>query len=185
MKRTTASGHASNLYTEGNPGLGIAATVVGAAEMNNIQEELCNIVEEAGITLDGSTMDQAITAIKAIIKRGGDGVEISVVNNQAAAANVTGVLFDKTAVKSGRCLFDVHRRTDSAQADEMGELYFWHNPVADTWSVDVQSRFGTGSGSGLTFSITAAGQVQYVTDNMAGASYSGTLRINDIKTILQ
>jgi len=63
MQRTVAPGNDNNLYTEGDPGLSIPATVVGALEMNNIQEELCNFIESVGITLDSGDLTQLEQAI--------------------------------------------------------------------------------------------------------------------------
>ena len=65
LKRTDADGHDSNRYTEGNPSLGVPATVVGAEEMNNIQEEIATTVEGAGLTVDqtGSSEGQLLQAI--------------------------------------------------------------------------------------------------------------------------
>ena len=39
------------MFTEGNPGTGTPATVVGADWLNDVQEELCDLIEAAGITL--------------------------------------------------------------------------------------------------------------------------------------
>lgn len=70
MKRTTAPGNVNNLYTEGNPPA-TPATVVGAAEMNALQEEVANAVEGAGIVLDENDDTQLLQAIRAIGGGGG------------------------------------------------------------------------------------------------------------------
>jgi len=72
MKRTTAPGATvGNRYTEGDPGGGIPATVVGDSEMNNIQEEIVNVVLDAGIALDGAIENQLLLAIRIILGLGG------------------------------------------------------------------------------------------------------------------
>ncbi len=69
--RTDAPGAtAGNLYTEGNPSLGIPATVVSADAMNFLQEELVTLVEYAGIALDKNNNTQVRQAILSIA---GDG----------------------------------------------------------------------------------------------------------------
>ena len=60
---TTAEG----LFTEGDPALGTPATVVTAAFLNAVQEELCNLVEEAGLSLDGEDYSQVFNAIKTLM----------------------------------------------------------------------------------------------------------------------
>jgi len=53
MKRTDAPGATiDNLYTDGDPNLAIPATDVRADEMNHIQEEVANVIEGLGDTLD-------------------------------------------------------------------------------------------------------------------------------------
>jgi hypothetical protein len=52
MHRIDADGHASNLFTDGNPGLGVEATGLDTSWPNDVQEELCNLIDtKAGITL--------------------------------------------------------------------------------------------------------------------------------------
>ena len=46
MHRTEATNHASNLYTEGPP-----ATIFGAPVANALQEEICYVITQAGLTL--------------------------------------------------------------------------------------------------------------------------------------
>lgn len=182
MKRTSAEGNSSGRYTEGNPATGVPATVVGAEEMNNLQEELVNIVLDAGIALDGSTEDQVLTAIKSIMKRGGDQVEVSLADNQSSAANVAGVSFDKDDTKAARLLFNIHRRDDAQHADETGEMHIWHDTETDTWELALTSH---NDDAGVTFTITAAGQLQYKTTEFGDANYSGTLRITNILQLNQ
>ena len=65
MHRTDAeAATAGNLFTNGDPGNGIAATVVEEDWLNAVQEELCNTVEDAGITLVKGTNTQLLAALK-------------------------------------------------------------------------------------------------------------------------
>lgn len=63
MQRTTAPGNSSNLFTNGNPGLGIPATEIEQTFLNSVQEELCN-----AITADGTALNVAVsTQLQAIL----------------------------------------------------------------------------------------------------------------------
>jgi hypothetical protein len=48
MHRIDGDSHDSNMFTEGNPGLGEQATQVTADWANAVQEEICNAIEIAG-----------------------------------------------------------------------------------------------------------------------------------------
>ena len=181
MKRTDAEAHDSNRYTEGNPALGIPATVVGAEEMNNIQEEIVNVVLDAGITLSGSTETQLLAALNTIIGRGGTQLSQAITDNVSDTV-ITGLVFDKTDYKGARALIDMHRRDDGQSANEIGELYITHDTEADSWDVFLASHDGD---CDVTFNITAAGQVRYSSSNYGGANYSGTMRVTNITTLAQ
>jgi hypothetical protein len=58
-----------NMFTEGNPALGIAATTVTANWMNGVQEELIHILEEAGLTPDEATLTQVLSALRLLFVR--------------------------------------------------------------------------------------------------------------------
>ena len=181
MKRTTAEGNVSNRYTEGNPTLGIPATVVGAEEMNNIQEEIVNVVLDAGITLNGADETQLLQALKIILKRGGDQLSQSLDDNQTNT-DVTGAIFDKLKIKGARLLVDMFRRNDTQSANEIAELFISHNTESDAWELEMISHLGD---TNTTFNITATGQIQYSTSNFGGTGYTGTLKVTNIVTLSQ
>jgi hypothetical protein len=52
-------------FQDGNPGIGQAATQLNAALFNNVQEELCRVIEAAGIALDGAVYTQLLSALNA------------------------------------------------------------------------------------------------------------------------
>jgi len=58
---------AKPIYTEGNPGTGTPATIVRADALNHLQEELANVVELNGGTLDDEDFTQVYDAIVAMI----------------------------------------------------------------------------------------------------------------------
>lgn len=60
-------------FTEGSPSGGIPATIVTAAFMNDVQENICQAIEAAGITLakgDGTQLTKAIRALVAALFTG-------------------------------------------------------------------------------------------------------------------
>ena len=66
MKRTTAPNSVGGAYVDKVPGVTIGTTLV-AEDRNLIQEEICNVVEGAGLTLSGADDEQLKKAIAALI----------------------------------------------------------------------------------------------------------------------
>ncbi len=50
-------------FTDGNPGTGVPATQLNAAWFNNLQEEVAHVIEDAGLTLNGSDKTQLLQAL--------------------------------------------------------------------------------------------------------------------------
>jgi len=182
MKRTSAEANDNNRYTEGNPAQGIPATVVGAEEMNNLQEELANIVEAAGITLNGSIETQALQAIRLLIQRGGEQVADFTIADAQSSQDVTGLSFDGTDFSAFRVLYSLNRRNDSQSADQVGEMFGVYRPESNDWLLETSWK---GEDAGVIFSITAAGQVQYTSDTYGGTGYAATLKATAITTVAQ
>lgn len=64
MHRIDAAGFAAgNLFTDGNPSTGTPATVVDAAWLNDLQENVAQLVEAAGIVLSKGDYTQLLKAI--------------------------------------------------------------------------------------------------------------------------
>lgn len=96
---------------------------------------------------------------------------ISVANNQVAVANVTGASFDPTQVRSAIIQYSIYRSTTLAEKSECGHIYLTYYSVANTWEL-AQNHVGEAD---VTFTITAGGQLQYVSSLLAGASYTSKL----------
>lgn len=94
---------------------------------------------------------------------------LSLTNNQVAAANLTGLLFDKTLVRAAIITLDIRRKTDTASSEVRAThtVLAFYNTQADTWSIGDKL---TGDDDGITLSITSAGQIQYTSSNIAGAN---------------
>jgi hypothetical protein len=54
-------------FKGGTPGLGILATKLSALFFNHVQEQICRVIEGAGLTLDEENYDQLSDAIAAMI----------------------------------------------------------------------------------------------------------------------
>ena len=182
MKRTTAEANDNTRYTEGNASQGIPATVVGAEEMNNIQEEIANVVEDAGITLNGSVETQLLQALKLIVARGGVQSADFTIADAQTSQDVTGLSFDKDDYAAARILFSLNRRNDTQSADQVGEMFAVYRPESNDWLLETSWK---GEDAGVLFSITAAGQIQYTSDTYGGSNYSATLKTTAITTVAQ
>lgn len=51
-------------FTKGDPGLGVPATKVKADWLNALQEEICYVIEQAGLALDKTDRTQLRTALQ-------------------------------------------------------------------------------------------------------------------------
>lgn len=95
-----------------------------------------------------------------------------IANNQVAAANVTGASFNTSSVRSAIISYSVYRSTASSEVSECGHIYVTYKSTASSWEI-AQSKVGESS---VVFSMTTAGQLQYTSSNIAGASYSGKMK---------
>lgn len=66
---------ADSLFQEGNPSTGTKGTKVTADWLNDMQEEVCTLIEAAGIALDGAKQDQLLSALLQLAAGGVGGVK--------------------------------------------------------------------------------------------------------------
>lgn len=104
----------------------------------------------------------------------------NVANNVTSATNVTGAAFDPSQVRSAILSYSIYRSTSSTEAAETGQLLLTYKTQASAW--DLAQTFG--SASGVTFTITAGGQIQYTSSNLGGTGYVGLMRFS-AKAFLQ
>ena len=99
----------------------------------------------------------------------------SIANNQVAAADVTGLTFANASVRAAEILFSV---AIDATADlfEAGKIILIQRGA--DWQM---SQSSVGDVSGVVFSVTTAGQVQYTSTNNAGF-VTGTVKFRAIVT---
>lgn len=104
-----------------------------------------------------------------------DETSFAITNNQTLAADVTGLIFSNAVVRSFEALLSIQIDATS----DLYETFKLHGIQRGTdWQMSVE---GVGDNSGLAFSITTAGQVQYTSTNVAGF-LSGTLKFRAIST---
>lgn len=63
---STSTANASGEYTEGNPGAGVAATLLKAPWLNSVQRELIGLVQGAGFPLNPADDGQVLKSVKAL-----------------------------------------------------------------------------------------------------------------------
>jgi len=147
------------------------------------------ILDPNGNTISGSTANLTITTengwlevVKVddelVLRNFGSGLSGDIpetiwtpANNQAVAADVTGLVFSSAIVRSFRAQVSVFI---DATVD-LGEVFNLYGMQRGTgWDMTVTS---TGDYSNIEFTITAAGQVQYTSANEAGwTSSTGRFR---------
>ena len=114
-----------------------------------------------------------------MIGLGGTQTKLDPLLNNTADQVIAGLIFDKLVVKAVIIYFDIHRRTDSSNEQDMGILLITHDSEDDLWRAELlQSAFDD---SGSTFNvIVATGQVRITTNDLTGANYAAQLRITGV-----
>jgi hypothetical protein len=92
------------------------------------------------------------------------------VNNQASPADVVGLKVNSRAVSQATVEYLVQRVTTGGSAVELTEsgiFILTFNPTGNSWNIHAVNE-GSPDDAGITFSVTAAGQVRYTTTSVAG-----------------
>lgn len=97
--------------------------------------------------------------------------QIAINNNQSSFADLTGLLIDSNAYHGATISLRAYRRTDAGERVSRIVLEADYEPDSASWISEWRSFNDTNTIDDLT--VDAAGQVQYKTDNMAGANYDG------------
>lgn len=185
MHRIDAPGATvGNLFTEGNPALGVPATEVSDDWLNDTQEEIVNVIEGQGITLVKGTQTQLQSAIFDMIGQGGSNIKLDPLLNSTATQAIAGLIFDKTIYKGAVFFFDCHRESDSSNVQESGLVMANYDSKDDVWRITPPLLSGLDD-AGLTWTITGTGQVQIGTDNLTGTNYDGQIRVTGIMRFKQ
>lgn len=181
-----------NKFTEGDPNTSTPATVVTADWLNDtVQEELAGVIEDLGTALVKADNTQLVTALKEWFYRGGrsEPLKVSIANN-SVDQDITGLgPFDPAEVIAVEFMFEIRRRTDSNSVFEMGRARMVYDTEATAWkTLVVESNFDD-AGVVLENATVASGpdtgkeKIIYTSDDLVGTTYSGSIRITDIKVI--
>jgi hypothetical protein len=163
-------------FTDGNAGTGIPATVVDAKWLNQIQNEIANFITSRGIALSAASSTQLTEAILSVVQ-GYSSAPFAIGNNTTVAANVTGLILDKTKHKSVIITCDVYRKTATLEYSTIMILKCVYFPVLNQWKLLPVNEESSGELSGAEFFLdSATGQISYKTSNMLGGTYEGFLR---------
>jgi hypothetical protein len=69
MHKIDGPGNDDGQFTEGNPSLGIPPTTVTSDILNALQDEIANVIEDAGLALSKPDNTQLLAAIERLIDR--------------------------------------------------------------------------------------------------------------------
>jgi hypothetical protein len=132
--------------------------------------------EPAGWGEDATGWAEAVTNVLSNVTGTGDILltDATINNNQSSPANVTSLSFDPANVRGAVVIYTIYRVTTSTgatEATETGTIYVGYKSTAGTWDITVVGS----ANAGVTFSITAGGQIQYTSTNFSGSSYSGVM----------
>jgi hypothetical protein len=89
----------NSFFTDGNPGSGVAATIVDDDWLNAVQEELCNIVTGAGGTLSKTVRNQVFTAIQSMIAAGTTSIPYDISGGASGALTSYQIVLELIAVR--------------------------------------------------------------------------------------
>jgi len=109
-------------------------------------------------------------------------VEHEILNNQSVAVDIEELLLDSDSYKSVRIFFEIFRKTDSSERVANGDFTCLYKASTDTWALE-PGDYRAAESHGVVFSITAAGQIQYTSDNMSGTNYEGTALFRNFSII--
>lgn len=184
MKRIDSIGAVgSGLFTEGSPIAGVQATRVSASWLNTIQEEIANVVEEAGITLDqtGANTTQLLEAIQSLLGQ----------STSVPIGSITA--FGGATVPTGWLSCDGSLVTSSQYPQLFAAIgYSWGGGEGSFYLPDLRGRFlrGVDGGAGVDTDAStrtashaggntgnAVGTVQ--SDQIKAHTHGVTLRLGD------
>jgi hypothetical protein len=93
-------------------------------------------------------------------------------NNVSSPANITNLVFDGAVAKKFIIDYAIFRSTDDESYAQAGRLRGVYNEVEEEWYL---SDDYSGQNAGVTFNITTTGQIQYISTDISGANYEGSL----------
>jgi len=98
----------------------------------------------------------------------------NIANNQSTVADITGLVFNAGSVRSAVITYAIYRLSDSNPSGfaETGEIHLVYDNN-DGWHLGLGGIIGN---SGVIFSITPAGQIQYESNDIGNINYIGIIK---------
>lgn len=144
--------------------------------VNNIPFNYPSNGDEPGWGGEATLWASEVTKVLSNILGPNDILETSfnIANDQTAATDVTGLIFDSGSVRSAIVDYSVYRRSDinisgNAETGQMNLLY--DNNAG--WSLAIGDVVGN---SGVNFTVTATGQIQYTSTDIDPLNYIGIIK---------
>lgn len=192
----SAGSTVDNRFTEGDPALSIAATIVSDEWLNSVQEEIVKPIEEMGLSLAKANEGQLWESLLAFYLNGGRksvfrhdlandtlDAEVQDANNSDAP-----LLVNRTTTKNKIMLFDIERKTSTGLKKEFGLLFLSYDSKNNSFLIP--RPLSLGDDAGVTFKLTQVGatdefRLNVDTDDLTGTSYEGSLDLTSIIEIKQ
>ena len=129
-------------FQSGNPAGGLLPTIPGAAWFDHTQEEICAVIEAAGLTVDPSQYNQMLTALRKIIdeQAGGKGLPVGAVmgfpraiTSQEGFLKADGSTFAQATYPDLHRVLGGNRLPNLTRSDIGMTAYFPFGDIPDGW----------------------------------------------------
>lgn len=145
-----------------------------AEDIENAEEEAAAAAASAAASAASAAASAASAAVFNTLMTE---TQFVVANAQAVAASITGLLFDEAVYRSVEVRYTMERRSATQGYRQHGRLIATYEAFAGAWSIaNIVDSGSSGPDTGVTFSITSGGQIQYTSDDVTGGTYVGKMR---------
>ena len=129
-------------FQSGNPAGGLLPTIPGAAWFDHTQEEICAVIEAAGLTVDPSKYNQMLTALRKIIdeQAGGKGLPVGAVigfpravTSQEGYLKADGSTFAQATYPDLYRVLGSNKLPNLTRSDVGMTAYFAFDDIPDGW----------------------------------------------------
>lgn len=123
---------------------------------------------------------QAVTDALATLIGPGDILSstFAIDNNISVATNVNGLIFDSGTIRSANITYAVYRTSTSTPSgnSESGTLLLTFDDSAASGSQWQLAQGSIDGSAGISFDVTDAGQIRYLSSDIGSAGYVGSIR---------